>query len=169
MKIQQHDPQKTVTSILSSHISKTVKSWHREVSDEPLTYEEFSKWKLPKRDLPTVPMPSQFTLEDGIDAVPVQTAANLLNAKRATNAIVYNPMSGMYWHTNSDLPGTRMYYTFTLDKAVFKYIDPDTGNVYEDWDTVGGWTARSFEVTAENPLWHCVWTSGRRFSFGFMI
>lgn len=169
MTLQHPEINQSVTRTLSSHIAQTVKTWHRKVLPAPVTYEEFSSWTIPQGDLTQVPFAGPSMIANGADAEPVKTAAALLNAKSITNAMVYAPMSGMYWHTNSDLPGTRLYYTFSLDKSVFKYVDPDTGEIHEDWDTVGGWTARTFDVSKERPFWHCVWSAGRRFSFGFMV
>tara|TARA_R110001599_G_scaffold60338_6_gene167698 strand:+ start:972 stop:1478 length:507 start_codon:yes stop_codon:yes gene_type:complete len=161
-------PRPDVTAVLSSHIRTTVKSWHRQVVAAPITYEMFSKWQIPSDDLTTAPPNSTFTLGEGTDAAPVRTAKELLKASDVTNACVYNPMSGMFWHTNSNLVGKRLYYTFGLDHSVFKYKDPQTGEEHESWDAVG-WTCRTFDILDGTPLWHSVWTSGRRFSFGFML
>lgn len=161
-------PNEGVTSVLSAHIKKNVKEWHRHIVRKPVTYEDFSKWQIPSKDLPVAISSDTLLLPEGADAVPVQTAKNLLGATRVTNASVYSPMSGMFWHTNSNLEGTRVYYTFSLDRSVFKYKDPSTGEEHESWDDVG-WTCRTFDVVKDRPLWHCIWTSGRRFSFGFML
>lgn len=161
-------PRNDVTAILASHIRTTVKSWHRQVMDAPTTYEMFSKWQIPSDDLEHAPSNSVFTLGEGTVAAPVKTAKELLKASLVTNACVYNPMSGMFWHTNSNSVGDRLYYTFGLDRSVFKYRDPKTGEIKESWDSCG-WTARRFTIQKDAPLWHSVWTSGRRFSFGFML
>ena len=161
-------PRTDVTAVLSAHIKRNVKSWHRYVVAKPTTYEEFSQWKIPHKNLPVPPSADTISLPDGGDAVPLQTAKNLLGASRVTNACVYSPMGGMFWHTNSNFEGTRLYYTFGLDRSVFKYKDPHTGEEHESWDAVG-WTCRTFDIPEDKPLWHSVWTSGRRFSFGFML
>jgi hypothetical protein len=75
----------------------------------------------------------------------------------------------MLWHTNSDDPGTRIYYTYSNKLSIFRYIDKDTGQIVDDIDNVG-WTARKFDITDEsNPFWHTIWTSSLRFSFGFKL
>ena len=168
MSVRILPPRTDVTAVLSAHIKRNVKSWHRYVVAKPTTYEEFSQWKIPHKNLPVPPSADTISLPDGGDAVPLQTAKNLLGASRVTNACVYSPMGGMFWHTNSNFEGTRLYYTFGLDRSVFKYKDPHTGEEHESWDAVG-WTCRTFDILKDKPLWHSVWTSGRRFSFGFML
>lgn len=155
---------KSVTSPLESLINGTRSKWLRAAPLQPVSYELFSSWDIPKRDL--VNAPSGEQIAETTDPYLVQ-AKNALGSEGTTNAMVYGPMSCMFWHTNSDLIGTRTYYTLSLDKAVFKYKDTKTGEIKEDWDDYG-WTAREFEVTEANPLWHSVWTAGRRFSFGFI-
>lgn len=154
---------KSVTSPLESLLNGTRSKWLRVAPPRPASYEVFSSWGIPKKDIPHVPTGTQIA--EPTDPYVIQ-AKNALGADSVTNAMVYGPMSCMYWHTNSDLPGIRTYYTLSLDKSVFKYKDVDTGEIKEDWDDYG-WTAREFEVTETNPMWHSVWTAGRRFSFGF--
>jgi hypothetical protein len=99
----------------------------------------------------------------------LEEAKNTLNAKAITNAIIYGPNSCMTWHTNSDDPGTRIYYSYTTKLSIFRYLDKTTGKVIDDIDNIG-WTARRFDITDEtNPLWHTIWTNGIRFSFGFKL
>jgi len=88
----------------------------------------------------------------------------ILKAKENTNCLVYYPNSFMHWHTNSDNPGIRTYYTYSLGYSLFRYIDND--NIIDDVDSVG-WTVRQFAVDIKKPLWHTIWSSGFRFSFGF--
>ena len=140
--------------------------WFRFTEPKPLMYKEFSSWPVPLgKDFGGIPC--GMKLPNGLEDPSIVACKNLLGATAVRNAVVYSPMSGMYWHTNADCVGLRTYYTFSLDKAVFKYRDPKSGAIIEDWDDIG-WTAREFQVSSEDPLWHCVWTSGRRFSFGFV-
>lgn len=169
MTVSIHTPKKDVTLILSSQLKNNVKLWYRKVENKPLTYEEFSKWQIPKKNILKIPYESPAIFPKGTKSEFLHTVKNLLGARLITNVMMYNPMSGMYWHTNSDILGKRIYYTFSLDKSVFKYKDPNTGDIHESWDKVGCWTVRSFDISKEKPLWHCVWSSGRRFSFGFVI
>jgi hypothetical protein len=143
-----------------------MKTWFRYTVKKPLSYADFSEWQLPREEIKKA-LPCGVPLSEDEYAAPLVQARSILKAKTVVNSFAYSPMSGMYWHTNSDMVGTRLYYTFTMDKAVFKYVDPDTGIVHEDWDDIG-WTAREFEITEDKPFWHSVWTSGRRFSFGFI-
>ena len=83
-----------------------------------------------------------------------------------TNAIVYNPMSFMRWHTNSNAPGRRHYFTFTEGKAIFRWRHPKTGEIFDEIDGTG-WTYRTFIISPTQPVWHTIWTEKVRLSFGF--
>ena len=157
---------KSVTEHLGKHIESTLQSWFRYHIKEPVTYEQFSTWQIPKHDIESVYC--GIELPEGTDAYPVNLTKTILGAKEVTNALVYSPLSAMAWHTNSNIEGTRLYYTFSLSNSVFKWKDPNTGQIHEDWDE-RGWTARQFTISKENPLWHCIWTEGRRFSFGYNL
>ena len=92
--------------------------------------------------------------------------ANAFGFGACTNAMFYAPNSCMGWHTNSDTPGIRTYYTYTEGEAIFRYKDPITGDICNDFDNVG-WTCRSFTIDPNRPLWHTVWSEKLRFAFGF--
>jgi hypothetical protein len=74
----------------------------------------------------------------------------------------------MGWHTNSDAPCTRVYITHVEEggKSFFRYRDG--GEYVTSWDKAG-WNLRQFEVSKENPLWHCVYSEEPRLSIGFRI
>lgn len=80
----------------------------------------------------------------------------------------------MGWHTNSDMPGIRVYatYTQTPNASYFKYVDrwsSDTPQIVTDWDEPG-WTIRMFDPygVSHKYLWHCVNAiDAPRISFGF--
>ena len=91
-------------------------------------------------------------------------ATKILNAEECTNAIMYPPRHMMRWHTNSDLPGTRTYYIYSERPGIFAYLK--NGEVCYDEDDQG-WTVRQFEVKADEPFWHAVWSDGVRYAFGF--
>ena len=80
------------------------------------------------------------------------------------------PADGGYmgWHTNSDAPCTRVYITHVEEggKSFFRYRD--NGEYVTSWDKPG-WNLRQFEVTEDNPLWHCVYSEEARLSIGFRI
>ena len=86
-----------------------------------------------------------------------------MGAQELTNSMIYLPETKMRWHTNSDNPGTRRYYTFTKGDAWFAWVDKE-GNVQYDKDNMG-WTVREFEA----PIWHSIYTSQLRFSFGLRM
>lgn len=87
-------------------------------------------------------------------------------------------MSGMFlypangghmgWHTNSDSPCTRVYISNVKEggKSFFRYRL--NGEYVTSWDKAG-WNIREFEVTKENPMWHCVYAEEQRLSVGFRI
>lgn len=78
------------------------------------------------------------------------------------------PVHGyMGWHTNSEAPGLRMYASYATGVSAFRYMD-DAGDSYDSMDDLG-WNFRLFNVTKENPLWHCVWAESPRLSIGFRI
>lgn len=81
----------------------------------------------------------------------------------------YPPQSWMGWHTNSRAPGWRIYINYAEEpgKSFFRYRHPVTGEIITLWDDV--WNMRVFRVTAENPLWHCVYSNTNRFSLGYLV
>lgn len=162
------DPNSKVTDVLGRYIERTLYDWFRFVGSEPVSYETFSSWEVPlgKEDVLERGPASTLTLANYQDQDEMQTAQRILGGLYPRNACVYSPSGAMYWHTNADSPGQRTYYTFSLGDSVFKYRDPETGLLHEEWDDKG-WTARTFIIPEETPFWHCVWTSARRFSFGF--
>jgi hypothetical protein len=82
------------------------------------------------------------------------------------NATVYNPMSFMRWHTNSNTPGLRHYFTHTTGRAIFRWRHPKTGEIFDEIDGEG-WTYRTFVISPTQPVWHTIWTEKVRLSFGF--
>lgn len=81
----------------------------------------------------------------------------------------YPASSSMGWHTNSRVPGWRAYLTHAAapDRSFFRYLDPDVDRVVTSWDSE--WDLRVFQVSAEEPFWHCVWADVDRFSFGYKV
>lgn len=81
----------------------------------------------------------------------------------------YPPNSYMGWHTNSRAPGWRIYINYAEEpgKSFFRYRDPRSGEIITLWDDM--WNMRVFRVTAENPLWHCVYSNTNRFSLGYLV
>lgn len=92
-----------------------------------------------------------------------------VGGERMTNAVLYPAGAIMSWHTNSNFPGTRRYYTWSeKGGAVFRYIDPTTGKRHDSIDPPG-WVCREFEVTVDPPLWHTIWTPAPRWAYGVMM
>jgi hypothetical protein len=81
----------------------------------------------------------------------------------------YPQGSYMGWHTNSGAPGWRIYINYVEEpgKSFFRYRHPVTGEIITLWDDV--WNMRVFRVTAERPLWHCVYSNTNRFSLGYVV
>ena len=97
----------------------------------------------------------------------LQNVADLLGATRLTNYNYYPKGNYLTWHTNSDVQGTRTYYSFCSGGySGFRYIDPDTKEVVDVVDKKG-WNVNQFIVNKAKPLWHTVYSDTRRFSFGF--
>lgn len=157
-------------SVIDS-LSKFVKANIATVSqvfDSGFFIEDFNNQALPDRNINHNNTESLVHFTKNAEHL-LEYAKNTVNAKTITNAIIYAPNSCMTWHTNSDDPGTRIYYSYTTKLSIFRYIDKTTGQIVDDIDNIG-WTARRFDITDEsNPLWHTIWTSGIRFSFGFKL
>jgi hypothetical protein len=77
--------------------------------------------------------------------------------------------SFMGWHTNSRVPGWRMYLTYAEEpgRSYFRYRDPSTGKIVTSLDT--GWDLRMFEVEPARAFWHSVYSGTNRFSFGYRL
>ena len=132
------------------------------------SFEQFSQIKVPTSDIVAISSNNGnfIHLADTNKDSLLLKSAKQLGASSCTNAIVYGPMSVMSWHTNSNIPGERIYYTYSLKTSVFRYVDPNDGKIKDDYDNVG-WTARKFLVDKNRLLWHTVWSEGIRFAFGF--
>ena len=81
----------------------------------------------------------------------------------------------MGWHTNSNVPGMRVYVTYSPieNGSYFKYVDVIDGvpTVITDWDNKG-LTVRAFDVKQEPKyyFWHCVGSpNAPRISFGYLF
>ena len=87
---------------------------------------------------------------------------------RVSGAFWYPPNGYMGWHSNADHDAYRLYATWSEKglNSFFRYRDPVTGEVVTSWDKKG-WTFRMFNCTAEQKVWHCVYSGGSRISLGF--
>lgn len=128
-------------------------------------YHDFIATALPSADVPHKSTSSIAHL-CSLDDRRLAEATALLGAHTCTNAICYAPYSNMPWHTNSNLEGMRTYYIYSKKRSIFRYRSVENGLVYNDEDDIG-WTARTFKIDKNVPLWHTVWSEGYRFAFGF--
>ena len=81
----------------------------------------------------------------------------------------YPKGSYMSWHTNSKVPGWRIYINYAEEegRSFFRYQDPHSGNICTLNDK--HWNVRVFRIMADQPFWHCVYSDTNRFSLGYMI
>ena len=132
---------------------------------------DFRSAVIPDKDTPHPHTPTvdlctdiRFSSEDRVEArLLLRNWCKQVGAQQLTNSMIYPPETLMKWHTNSDNPGLRRYYTFTKGDAWFAWVDGE-GNVQYDKDNMG-WTVREFEA----PVWHSIYTSQLRFSFGLRM
>jgi len=90
-----------------------------------------------------------------------------------TGVFRYPPGSICNWHTNSNLPGKRVYFVWVedSDKSFFRYFDNTTSNVVTNYDKKG-WHLNDFDVSDDDAqlFWHCVCSENTfRKSLGFTI
>lgn len=81
----------------------------------------------------------------------------------------YPPGSYMSWHTNSGVPGWRVYINHAEEegKSFFRYRDPSTTKIVTLMDRE--WNIRIFRITSASPLWHAVYSNTNRFSLGYIV
>lgn len=164
MKLQ---PRHDITLLLSKLIYD-YKALGKTVESKKIwTWEDFVNQELPTEDIPKIAGDYKLIASLTTNKY-LRAAVQLLGADESTNAILYYPQSVMQWHTNSDMVGQRIYYTYTKGPAAFMYINANGERVI-DHDNIG-WTCRTFDIKgSDNPLWHTVWTQEERYSFGFWI
>jgi len=81
----------------------------------------------------------------------------------------YPSGSYMGWHTNSGVPGWRVYINYAEEegKSFFRYRDSVTSEITTLMDK--RWNIRIFRITSEHPLWHAVYSGTNRFSLGYIV
>ena len=90
---------------------------------------------------------------------------------RCRGIFYYPPYAECYWHTNSDVPGKRVYLTWAEDddKSFFKYYDNTTEKIVTKYDKKG-WNINEFDIPEEGYFWHYIATKDtKRKSLGFII
>lgn len=156
-------PHDDVIRILNKIISEDTTP----IIDQGVTKEQFLSQLLPESNREKDPKENHFPIVYDRSNIRLSVCAKLLGADQCTNAILYQPHSMMEWHTNSDNPGTRIYYIYTEGESIFKYIDRQGAEIINR-DNIG-WTVREFTVPKEELLWHTIWTEKKRYAFGFNI
>jgi len=161
-----------VTSLLKEYVKNTLSMKYQRNDNVALVSKQtFLNSTIPEYDVPI----------DNSIGYHIATAINydqnnilakckkILNANYITNHYYMGGNKCMSWHTNSDSPGKRIYYTFTAGEAIFRYKNISTGKIENSYDIAGSWTRREFEIPKNNFLWHTIWTEKPRFSFGFKL
>lgn len=93
---------------------------------------------------------------------------------RSVSGRFYYPENGgfMGWHTNSDMPGKRIYVAYASEEngSYFKYFDEESQQTVVDWDEKG-LNVRAFDINRdpEQLYWHCVYADKPRISYGFLL
>lgn len=121
--------------------------------------------------IPVADTPKDFNYESGtltgFASRYLLAAKTLLKAQHIRNYRYAYPESYLNWHTDSDFVGKRLYYTYTDHEAIFKYSSNNT--IKLDYDAVGAWTCRSFDIVENELFWHSSWNKGLRYVFGFSL
>lgn len=166
--VERLTPNTEVCNTLLHIIGTTSDKWSTIRNETPISRNSFlRRKKIPATDVDRI-SDSRFVVLTLNEDPRLVSCQKMIGASSSTNAIVYPKNSVMGWHTNSNNLGTRVYYTYTKKQGIFRYKDPETGLIVDDYDDEG-WTCRSFLIQKDQPLWHTIWTEGIRFSFGFNI
>lgn len=93
-----------------------------------------------------------------------------LVAAEVRNALFFSPNSRMPWHTNSDCPGMRTYFSYSIKGgAIFRYWDVDKQEAVDQVEPAG-WVKRTFFIPeAPDKFWHTIYSPVPRWSFGFLM
>jgi hypothetical protein len=167
MMVEKIEYDERVVDILKEIILENKKMLRFNINRKKFTFEQFDKLEVPDHNREHERDTTGKVYIANFEDPRLKEVVEILGATHCTNAVVYPPYSMMEWHTNNDMPGYRVYYTFSLKPAVFRYIDPHTKEMIDSPDNVG-WTVRRFLVDPDAELWHTVWSENIRFAFGFM-
>jgi hypothetical protein len=86
------------------------------------------------------------------------------STQTVTGYFAYPPNGGMPWHTNSNLPGIRVYASWSENGNSGMMFADENKNIRIDKDSIG-WNIRAFNC----PVWHCVWSDCWRVSIGWRL
>lgn len=114
------------------------------------------------------------TLREKVDARMQKIAKSIFPREKrleitSSGHFWYPPGSYMGWHTNSGVPGWRVYINYAEEegKSFLRYKYPQTSEIFTLQDKE--WNIRLFRITRDRPLWHAVYSNTNRFSIGYMI
>jgi len=113
--------------------------------------------------------PAVIAARERVDDLVADIAAAAGFSSAPSGHFLYPPGGYIGWHTNSRVPGRRLYLTMVdePERSWFARRDPDTGEVVYSWDT--GRDLRAFDVEKDRPLWHAVWSATQRHSLGYRL
>jgi hypothetical protein len=172
MNVRNMDVDPEITALLGAVMENTEATWAGLPAQAPaVTEADFLQIDIPNVEVYKKNQGQPSLLVNPLSFVRnmplLEAAGELLGGAEVKNHCVYKARSMMPWHTNRDDPGVRTYYTFTTGRALFRWMD-NKGNVHTEVDAPGQWQARQFDVSADYPMWHSIWTQNKRFSFGFL-
>tara|TARA_R110000796_G_scaffold88366_1_gene190149 strand:+ start:437 stop:937 length:501 start_codon:yes stop_codon:yes gene_type:complete len=156
-------PEKLVVEALDSLVSEMAKSVSPD-NLKTLSFDEFLSRPVPRHDIPHSNGGGKMFTQFEKFIPTLEKCTSILDHVRCTNAVLMFENTQLPWHTNSNRPGTRTYYS--TGGGAFKYIDAD-GVQQISLDNDNGWTVREFVLTKDDPFWHSTYSPSRRFSFGF--
>ncbi len=84
---------------------------------------------------------------------------------------LYPAGSYIGWHTNSLVPGWRLYINVAEEpgKSYFRFRDPHSGEIVTSVDEGLNFRMFRFTEAGEPDLWHTVFTGTLRYSFGYRV
>jgi hypothetical protein len=129
-----------------------------------LTMDAFLERPVPKYDIPQSNSAAMYFASDEKHRDTLSKCTDILGHERNTNACMMFKGTQLPWHTNSNRPGIRIYYS--KGGGAFKFLD-EHGLQQISVDNENGWTVRQFELPKNRPFWHSVYATSNRFSFGF--
>ena len=158
--------EQTLNSDVVLLLDHVIKQFKPQRSYGMTSHSDWIEQPLPSVDIQRAPNPQFEHIADHLMDPYLIAATKLLGAAACTNALYYPGQTMMAWHTNSNRPGRRLYYTRCDGECCFAYIQD--GSVFCETDQPG-WNTREFTIPKDGVYWHTVWTSRPRYSFGFIF
>lgn len=117
---------------------------------------------------------SVVALRKAVDAKLGELVKSIFPGEKNLNIVksghfLYPPGSHMGWHTNSGVPGWRIYINYCEEagNSFIRYRDLDSGEIITLDDN--RWNVRVFRIESSRLLWHSIYSDTNRFSFGYMV